>query len=63
MIIGEIFSIIGPYQEHEIVKVIENDHWFKQIMVDGVNCVDFYEFEKEKMSEQIEEFVKQKQSL
>ncbi len=53
MIVGEIFSIIGPYQEQEIIKVIENDHWYKQIMINGVNCTDFYEYEKEKMNEQI----------
>lgn len=32
MILGEIFSIIGPYQEQEIIKIIENDQWYKRIM-------------------------------
>jgi hypothetical protein len=63
MVVGEIFSIIGPYQEQEIVKVIENDHWYKQIMLDGVNCVDFYEYEKEQMNQQIQEFLKEKEAF
>ena len=46
MIIGEIFSIIGPYQEQEIVKIVENDHWYKCIVKDGMNCRDYWEYER-----------------
>jgi hypothetical protein len=41
-----MFEIIGPYQEQEIIKIIQNDNWYQTIMEDGEPCIDFYQYER-----------------